>query len=548
MEREMKLGEGGLSLKKHLVLQPPLYLFSFPSITCCFCPKMNVHESDAKKNPCVAAKSSPSLHKQMSVDDCTAGECWEAVLARSMSERPDDVFDMFERYRDEFSSFALRSTSVEEREDIGESFEDRDERETRDETDDGNIIDLIQKLKLSELIERIQLYPHAAAPARRSREPNASNELRKRLDDEIIKSRDLARRLDELENHRQQDLIDERAKVAALEAKMEEHQRASNTALELEQHKSTHLGQKLRVIEESHSIRNKELEAEAITNMELHQKLKELEMRYQEELSEYISELNVQETTYGEHLDGAQKRMEFLQRKLAESEKILLSEQERVQTLERSNDSSQALLESERKKVKHLKLADIRNQCLLQTEQNKVKVLEQSISDLKSSIEKLSKKAMILDGAQDQIVCLTQELERRDSLFACIRQIVNADADSKPKRETEKKDFLSYARQYNTLAEAGLVRVDPMQDTAICHPYSHVSRSPRVTSSCAEPTCETKKMYPAHIRDYKTIVDSGLVPVHPIQGTVTFQSVGYVHPSPSDSSSSAEPQSVVWDE
>jgi chromosome segregation ATPase len=126
-------------------------------------------------------------------------------------------------------------------------------------------------------------------------------------------------------------------------------------------------------------------------------------MRHKEDLSEYVSELNVQETTYGEHLDFAQQKIEFLQRKLAESQEILPSEQDQVKTLDRSYDSSQALLKSQRKKVKHFILADSRNQYRLQTEQNKVNVLEQSISDLKSSIEKLSKKAMILDGAQDQM-------------------------------------------------------------------------------------------------------------------------------------------------
>jgi hypothetical protein len=496
---------GRAYLKNNLILQPPFSLFSFLSITCCFCcRKMKIQKSDTKKSPCIDARSSPSpsLHRLVSVDDRTSGEYREAVVARSMSERPDDVFDMFERYSGEFSgSFALRSTCVEGRLDIGESYEDRDECETRDEKDDGNIIDLIQKLKLREVMERIQSYQHAAVPEGRSREPKAPNELRKILDDEMKKSRDLTRRLEDLENHRQQELIDERANVAALEAQMEENQRASNAELELEQKKSAHLGQKVRAIEESYSIRNR------ATSKELRQKLEELEMRRNEELSEYVSELNVQETTYGDQLDGTQKRMESLQRKLAESQELLRSEQDQAKTLEHINDSLQALLKSERKKVKYLKLADCRNQHLLQTEQKKVKVLEQSISDLKSSIEKLSKKAMVLDRAQDQIICLAQELERRDSMFAYFRQVVNREANLATIGETEKKDFLSYARKSNILAKAGSVRVYP---TDICHPsYAIVNRSP--SDFLCRDKRETKTFSPAYTRQLNTITDSGLV-------------------------------------
>jgi hypothetical protein len=524
-------------LKKHLAYEAFIFSLFVPlNHLLPFGHKMKVHESDAKDNLCIATKSSPSLHQQVSVDDCTVGEYWEAVLAGSMSEGPDAIFDMSERYRGKHSSLALRSTSVlEEHEDIeDESFQDKDECETpRDEKDDSNIIDLIQSVKLSEVMERIHSYTHANVPEGRSREPNTPNEiLRKRLDDEIEKSRDLARRLEDLENHRQEELIDERENMAALEAE-----------LELEQRKSTHLGQKLRAVEESHSIRNR------ATSKELRQKLEELEMRHKDILSEYVLELNIQETSYGKHLDTAQRIIEFLQRKLAESQEILLSKQDQVETLERSHDSSQALLKSEQKKVKYLKLTDSTNQYLLQTEQKKVKVLVQSISDLESSIENLSRKAMILDGAQDQIMCLTQELERRDSMFASIRQVVNADANPTPRRETEKKDFLSYARQYNALAEAS-VRVDPMQNTEIyLHPYAIVNRSRGDTPSCVEPACENKTICPAYTRQYNRIAYDGLMPVNFIQSTGICQSNGYINPSSSsDRCSSEEPHSLVCDE
>ena len=481
------------------------------------------------QNACTAAKSSPSFHEQVNVKNCTEGECWETVLALSMSERPDDVFDMFETYRGELSSLAaIRSaTSLEEHEDIEGSFEDRDERETpRDEKEDSKTIEVIQRLKSSDVMERIQLYPDAAEPEEgRSREPITSNDelLRKRLDDEIKKSRDLTRRLEDSENHRQQELINERAKVAALEAQLEEHQRTSNAELELEQQKSTHLEQKLEAVE-LHSLRNRAI------SKKLRKKLKELEIKHKEELSEYVLELNVQETTYGEHLDSAKKIMEFLQRKLEKSQVILLSKKAQVKTLECSNDSSQVLLNYERKKVKNLKLTESRNQYLLQAEQNKVKVLVQSISDLKSSIEKMPKKAMNFDGARDQIIS-------PDSTFASIRQVVNGDANPTPKHETEKKDFFSYVRQYNALAEARSVRVDAMQNTDSCHP-----------SSCVEPACETKVIFPGHTRQYNRIADDGLMPVNSIQSTGTCQSYGFVNPSPSDRYSYAEPHSILRDE
>ena len=93
-------------------------------------------------------------------------------------------------------------------------------------------------------------------------------------------------------------------------------------------------------------------------------------------------------------------------------------------------------------------------------------------------IRRLSKRARILDGAQDQIVRLTKELEKRDSILSSVRQLVNVEGLTPITREEIRKQFAEYSIKVDsTMSQYELQSVTSTRESSVKSESVHKSSS-----------------------------------------------------------------------
>jgi hypothetical protein len=441
---------------------------------------MKVSKMQKAEGPLVSVKAASSVQRIESIDEIPSKDSWQAVLARSMSERPDEIFDMFERYTSPMHSFSPRETKTEEREGCDVSHDDRNEREETERryqgqgNHDNYIVDLIEKL----MLQGIQGYPNTkstegAGSNKKDANENKMRKLEEKLEKEKLKSKALAQTLEKAEAKHKEDSLDNEKKLAALEVRMTLQERTHANRIESEHRRMRSLEERLRDIEENDSAKRNEKETspsvEALRHEELQQKVRDLEAEVADLDTKRVAVEAASESrqsTDDYFITAANGEIKKLEQSQAEHQKIYEAEKAQSKKLELAVSKTEAMLEVDRKKLQTLQRSEKRNSLLLDAERKRVETLEKLNDKMKIAMRKLTKKIPMLARAQDQIMRLTKELERKSSMISSIKRILHVDLDAYPIQadETEPRPFHGNETENGEtyIAQSGLARADPI--------------------------------------------------------------------------------------
>ena len=386
-------------------------------------------------------------------------KCIEAIIGRSTSDSPDEVFDIIERYEGT-NQTEFRDDDIVERDEQDPYPEEREGGYNRDDGLENYLTDLMGKLNFTDVIPGLQQYPDTDSEERdefeeiREIHAEETKDLKSSLEKETAKREELSLKLADVITRSQQELLDERTKSSQWAAKLQIQESTYKYQLEQEQTKSKQLEEKIKEMESSSKS---EMDIQSNQEEKLKLKIRELETRYQQQLSEEKrrrinseATLSFQTTKQQYQLDSAQNKLMAIEKTKLQLQELLNTERRKVAVLEEENSQAKNLLELEHKRVKSLLRAEGRRQALLETEHRKVEALEQTRAKMEPIIRRLSKRARILDGAQDQIVRLTKELEKRDSILASVRQTVNVEGLTPFTREEIKKRFSEFSIRFDS--------------------------------------------------------------------------------------------------
>jgi hypothetical protein len=436
---------------------------------------MKVERRDEAEVRLVPAKLS-SAQRYQSLDEGSVKESLEAALAlvrSSISEQPDEIFDMFERYTDGGHVLSELSASVEEREGCEESFDERDQRDFGDEhrVYKESYIDSMERFQLGEVTENFKAHPKAIGAGDRMLELNREytmkmKELEAKLKYEERKSKELTEMLGKAEKRRQDEILNKGNKINALQVKMTLQDRTFCKRLESEEQRRKILKDKLEAIEDS-SLEDREAsrsgESEKIH--ELKQKVRNLELEVADQnvkRAALESSLEARQITFDYYITTANSKIKEKERRGGENEKMLQNEKAHSKKLELEVAKAEAILELDRKKVKTLELSETRTNMLLAAERKRAEALENLNERMKTAMRRLTRKALVNDSAHVQIANLTKELEKRDAVISRIRTILGGNLETlsleldgfetHPIHARDKKSFLRprVAKEYST--------------------------------------------------------------------------------------------------
>lgn len=376
---------------------------------------------------------------------------WEAAIVRSMSERPDEIFDMFERYAEAGRRERFRTGGPTQG---GRGHDGRDRAEHGG--DDGRgegagdshrrrdgpygikrsyIAEFLERIRLNEAVAATRLaYPttivsvesdptHSGSPATVPKDDHDELilHLRARLGTEEERSRNMAEQLKEQERLH---LV----KVAAMDEQIQ--------SLEFRLRRLHHTDQPAEAEEASQMDETQVINDSpdgsslAAETSDTRRGIIESEQGRPEcpatarELQSRNTELERALATYQVSYEEAEHRSQELARVLKRARKAHDAEKKRSQKLELVVTKAESVLELQRNKLKKVELSQRKTRAVCDFEVSRRESLEQLNEKLKLAMQKMAKKLRCFDVSGGDIATLTTELGRKNMMILAIKSIL----------------------------------------------------------------------------------------------------------------------------
>lgn len=387
---------------------------------------------------------------------------WEAAIVKSMSERLDDIFDIFEKYAEERRDDSEREMSLswkdqqqsrddDDDNDDNESPEgivirdvadtERERRKRLDEYKESYVAQLVEKLRLREVMASLTYVPLISVDkdAILTGSPTATkDELHDETNIQLLARLDAAEK--ECQQMAEQMKENERLhleKVTSLEEEIKYWRSELKTHLERNVTESIDYQPDETEAEEASRMDDTQVmddspetsvgAGDVVTNsrgfndsdqstLRFEPTLLELESRNKEILQELTNcQISYEMSVYRNH---------ELERDLMREQNAHRAEKKRCKKLSLLVTKAEHLLEVQGGKIKRLKQTQRKTRAICDLEIAKRELLERLNEKLKVAIEKIENKLKVAEYTGENIATLTTELERKDAIIAAIESIL----------------------------------------------------------------------------------------------------------------------------
>ncbi len=381
---------------------------------------------------------------------------WEAAIVKSMSERPDEIFDIFEKYaderRDESQGGAWLSSGMQQHQQSRDDDEQADDstrdaerggairRSRLDEYKGNYIAQLVEKLRLREVVASLtyrtiltvdsDLVVSDSPTLLKEEHDERNNQLLAKLDAAEKESHHLAEQLKEKERLHFE-------KVSALEEEIKHLKSELNTLLQQTVDGNTDSLSEERDADEASRMDDTQvmddspassvamgevaIDARGTTDSEKSNSGFALELQ---KLESRNKELEQTAAHYQTSYEESEHRNHELETALQRERNAHSAEKQRNRKLDLLVTKAENLLEVQGGKLKKVELSQRKTRAICDFEISKRESLELLNEKLKIAIKKMTNKLKSAECSGGSIATLTSELKRKDAIIAAIKSIL----------------------------------------------------------------------------------------------------------------------------
>jgi hypothetical protein len=399
---------------------------------------------------------------------------WEAAIVKSMSERPDEIFDIFEKYavgrRDHDTTMEVSSSWKEQqqqsRDDDGDDGRDDDtydneqpeggfntrrddidrenERRKRlDEYKESYIAELVEKLRLKEVMASLtyrtivsvdsDAIPTISPTILQDDQHDESNiQLQAKLEAAEKERHQMAEQMKEDERLHTEKVASLQEEItywqSELRALLEQNEAASSTKYQSDE---TDADEASRM--DDTQVMNDSPESSVTTGNVVTDttRIADSEHSTTSKFERMLRQLETRNNELEQALKVCQKsngvsghRIHELQAELQRERKAHSAEKKRGKKLDLLVSKAENLLQIQGGKLRRVEQSQRKTQAICEMEISKRESLERLTEKLKVAIEKMKNKLNGAEGNGGSIAALTTELERKNAMIAAIKSIL----------------------------------------------------------------------------------------------------------------------------